>query len=241
VNLLERTQFFAERVTAIAGLRERAGKAGTIEQRAASLQAISSELSQLQGPIQIVEDRSIKIPDLDRKLLESLRARASSLKDRFATDKGSMLEPFPGEDFRYVFVTPLTQCSKKSRAALQSAWEDWATGSLPKIDDEVLAILSEIPALKSPVANIRNLRGQARELCSELPNSPDTVEALTRLAQEIASSWQSLAGDGIAPSVLTFLRAAGSPQGAAYELLTDDVFHWLSEHGLSQTLRIRLG
>lgn len=241
MNLLERSRTLAADVAALVDLRERAKHAALIEQRANLLAAKATELAGLQAAAQVLSGEQIEVHALDRSLVAGIRSQTVDLQRRFAQDKSVMREPFPGEDFRYFYLASVAKCAASGRAALADAWRDWGERQLPRVDDEVLGILGQLPALKDAVARIREKRTLALKSVATLPDAPAAVLMLTSLASDIRTQWQSLAGDGIAAPVLAFLRAAGGQDGAPYGLLTDEVLRWLNEHGLAQSLRVRIG
>ena len=152
-----------------------------------------------------------------------------------------MLEPFPNEDARFVFIQPLRQLPNKVDTAMREVWANWVRSHLPQLDVEVLEILGAIAALRQPVGQILSLRREANQCCAVLPEGGDDIEHALRLCARIREEWFSLAGEGIPQEVMTFLRDAGSPSGAAYSLLTAGVMEWLNQHGLKQALRVRMG
>jgi len=241
MNLLKRSRTLAADVAALVDLRERAKHAELIEQRANSLVAKATELAGLQAAVQVLSGEQIAVHALDRSLVAGMRTQTADLQRRFAQDKSVMREPFPGEDFRYFYLASVAKCATSGRAALADAWRDWGERQLPRVDDEVLGILGQLPALKDAVARIREKRTLALKSVATLPDAPAAVLMLTSLASDIRTQWQNLAGDGIAAPVLAFLRAAGGQDGAPYALLTDEVLRWLNEHRLAQSLRVRIG
>lgn len=241
MNLHERSKQLSEKITALIGLKKRSVFAGEIEKRATTLDALSNGLQPLIDVAQVLAQHGIPVYALDRKLLFALRAKTADLQLRFAADKAAIQNPFPDQDFRFCFEQPLKKCAESSKAGLTSAWAHWANGLLPKLDEEVLFILAAIPALQRQVGHIKMLRLRAAEIVAVLPRSNEPIAEITAIAQEIATEWQGLAGDGIAPRVLDFLRAAGGQDGAGYDLLTPEVLGWLSDNGLVRSLRIHMG
>lgn len=241
MNLLERSKTLAADVAALVDLRERAKHAEFIEQRANQLESKATDLAALQAAAQVLSGQQLEVRSLDRNLVAGMRTQTADLQRRFAQDKSVMRAPLPGEDFRYVYLASVAKCATSGRAALSDAWREWGERQLPRVDDEVLGILAQLPALKEAVARIREKRTLALKSIATLPDSPAAILMLTSLASDIRTQWQSLAGDGIAAPVLMFLRAAGGQDGAPYALLTDEVLRWLNEHRLAHSLRVRIG
>jgi hypothetical protein len=171
----------------------------------------------------------------------SLRDRVIDLQRRYANDKNVVLDPFPGEDVRWVLNQPLSQLPQKVKAALISAWGSWSRVNIPDIDKDVLEILAGITALRDSVAILRNLKANAETVCASLPEGSEDVVHLRKLCEDISAVWHNLAGEGIPTAVLIFLRSAGNRDGAQFDLLTTEVLDWLVVHGLRDALRIRMG
>lgn len=241
MSLLERIELSRERIGALQSLKQRAEQAAEFEQRAKTLAGLASELDPLCAPAAVLHQAGIAIPQLDGDLLAALRSRAVRLKEGYAQDRSSILIPFPDEDFRFVFLTPCATFKRKTEAALADAWSGWVHGKTPAIDHEVLRVLSGVGALSVAVTRIQALLGLLGRYAAGLPKSADDVKQVTALCSQVDLAWYELAGDGIAPDVLTFLRSAGSGIGASYEQLTPSILEWLDEHNLRRVLRVRLG
>ena len=241
MNLFERVQDLEIRIKSLTGLRARSNQADKFERRAKDLSLPSNALERLKPSMNIVLSRGIKCDALNKELIQSIHARITDLRSRYANDKNVIIDPFPGEDTRYIFTQPLAGLPANVDSALKNAWKVWAGNKLPKIDREVLEILANINSLKISVQNIKSLQIRADEICNRLPENEATVNELTQLCERIATTWHELTGDGIPPEVMSFLRAAGSYNGVGVEALTAEVFDWLRQHNLSKSLRIRMG
>ena len=241
MNFLERAKVLSLEINAIDGLKKRADQAVLFEKRAKDLSIPADELGNLEEAITVIGHLGIPTPLLDRSLVVSLRDRIIDLQTRYANDKNVVLDPFPGEDVRWVLNQPLSQLSQKVKAALISAWGSWSRANIPDIDKDVLEILAGITALRDSVAILRNLKAKAESVCASLPEGSEDVDHLRKLCEDINAVWHNLAGDGIPTDVLIFLRSAGNREGAHFDLLTTEVLDWLVVHGLRDALRIRMG
>lgn len=241
MNLLERAKSLSLEIQAIDALKKRADQAVLFEKRAKDLAAPVDELSNLEEAVRVIASLHIPAPLIDRSLVGSLRDRIVDLRSRYSSDKNVVLDPFPGEDVRWVLNQPLSQLSQKVKAALLAAWGNWSRANIPDIDKDVLEILAGIIALSDSVATVRNLKAKAETVCASLPGGVDDLERLRKLCEEISAVWHNLAGEGIPADVLIFLRSAGNREGAKFDLLTSEVLAWLAVHGLRDALRIRMG
>lgn len=241
MTLLQRAQELSQRIAALDDLKRRADQAGVFERRANELAGPAEECQRLEAGARTLASHAIHLPSLDTSLARALHERVSDLRQRYAEDRNVMLDPFPAEDARFVLMQPLRQLPGKANVAMHDAWAQWAGVRLPQIDSEVLAVLGEIAALREPVRRIRSLGREAEQCCSTVPERTENIEYFLQLCTRIQQEWHNLTGEGIPQEVLTFLRAAGGPSGAAFSLLTSEVLEWLSTHGLKQALRVRMG
>jgi hypothetical protein len=111
---------------------------------------------------------------------------------------------------------------------------------MPPIDHEVLSVLADVSALRTAVTRIQAVLALINRYANALPQSVGDVQQVLTQCAQAEQAWRELAGDGIAPDVLAFLRAAGGA-GASYEQLTPSILVWLDAHNLRRVLRVRLG
>lgn len=241
MSLLERVELAKGRIDALRSLKQRADQAADFEQRAKVLTVLAAELEAVRAPAAVLEQAGIAAAPADEKLLAPLRARAGLLKDGYAQDRSSIIAPFPGEDFRYVFLAPCNAFRQKAEAALHGAWSGWVQRNTPAIDQEVLRVLSTVSALSTTVTRIQAQLALIDRHAAVLPRDAADVEYVRELCAQANEAWHALAGDGIAPNVLAFLRNAGSSTGASHDALTPSILQWLDDHNLRRVLRVRLG
>lgn len=240
MSLLEQVARTKQRIYDLQALERRAARAAEFEQRATTLGAIVTTLKPLCVPVAVLKQAGIDVPELDEALLGALRSKAADMRAAYAQDRSTMLMPFPGQDFKYVFVNPCTTFRQKAETALRNAWSQWVHIKAPAIDQEVLKVLYNVNALRITVTRIQAVLAQIDRHANALPQSVDDVQQVLRQCAQAEKAWHELAGDGIEPDVLAFLRAAGST-GATYEQFTPSILAWLDSHNLRHVLRIRLG
>ena len=241
MNIFERAAQLSSEINDLHALKIRATQAELYEKRANDLSIPVSELFPLNGSVHVLTQLNIPIQLIDRNLVVSLYLRIKDLKSRYEIDRNAIIDPFPGEDVRFVFTQPLSQFPQKINAALRETWSNWAQKNVPSIDNEVLEILTEISALHNSVAGIQRLKMNAESYGASLPSNLDDVNSLTNICNKILEEWHSLTGDGISEGVLKFLREAGNKDGAKFESLNSEVDEWLELHDLKGSLRIRMG
>ena len=240
MSLLEQVAHTRQRIHDLQALKERAARAADFEQRATTLSGLVTTLTPLCLPVAVLKQASIEVPELDHALLGALRAKAADMKAAYAQERSTILTPFPGQDVKYVFVNPCGTFRQKTEIALKNAWLNWVRTKMPPIDQEVLSVLSDVSALRTTVTRIQAVLALISRYANALPQSAADVQQVLTLCAQAEQAWRELAGDGIAPDVLAFLRAAGGT-GASYEQLTPSILAWLDTHNLRRVLRVRLG
>jgi hypothetical protein len=241
MSLLERIERSRTRIDALQALKKRATQAADFEQRANTLSSIAASLAILETPSAVLQQAGIRVPELDRALMSQLHLKAVQLRDGYKVDRANILNPFPGNDAKFVFFNPSNTFKQRTEEAFRNAWSEWVQRRMPAIDQEVLSVLAGVNALRTAVAKVQTLLGQIKSCIQKLPQSKEDVDQVVLLCADANRDWHELAGDGIDPEVLAFLRVAGSADGAAYDLLTPSILEWIEAHGLRRVLRIRLG
>lgn len=241
MTLLKRAQDLSNIVSELDGLQKRAKQAQLFERRANELETPSVELQQLEPSIHVLQELQIRAQTIESQTVAAVGGRINDLRTRYLLDKNVMIDPFPKENIRYVLYAALEQLPDKALDALLKAWGEWSRKQLPSVDDDVLMLLERIEALRTPVLNIRRLLADAEGICSVLPKDRESVVRLTALGDTMRDTWHNLTGDGVPLTVLAFLRKAITAEGAKLQDLTQEVLGWMSEHGLSNSLRVRVG
>lgn len=240
MSLLEQVAHTRQRIHDLQALKERAARASEFEQRAITLGGLVTTLTPLCLPVAVLQQARIEVPELDHALLGALRSKAADMKAAYAQERSTILTPFPGQDFKHVFVNPCGTFRQRAETALKNAWFNWVHVKMPPIDHEVLSVLADVSALRTAVTRIQAVLALINRYANALPQSVGDVQQVLTQCAQAEQAWRELAGDGIAPDVLAFLRAAGGA-GASYEQLTPSILVWLDAHNLRRVLRIRLG
>lgn len=136
-----------------------------------------------------------------------------------------------------IFISSLEGLTKTLTQQLLQAWKNYLTLRMPSTNQEMLNLLGRVDAFKSTVQKIRNLDALIPR--EEFPKSCEEFDNIDRLIDQLRESWDSLSSDEAPEAVLRFLRATAS-QGASLTLLTPEVQDWITRHGISDSLRIRL-
>lgn len=108
---------------------------------------------------------------------------------------------------------------------------------MPSTNSEILNLLARIEAFKNTVRQIQIIDGEIKNVTYPKDNA-DFIEYESKIKQ-LKHAWDSLSSDEVPEAVLNFLRAAAN-QGAPLNLLTSEVQDWINQHGISDSLKIRL-
>ena len=241
MTLLKRAETVSNNVRDLKDLEKRAEHAQLFEKRANDLERPAVSLRKLEPSIEILVEHQIIATAVESGTVAAIKSRLKDLHLRYLLDKNVMIDPFPKEDIRFVLYRALEQLTEQSDAALLEAWGEWGRRQLPCVDNEVLALLEKIEVLRVPAQTVKRLRQEAVEICSSLPADKGAITRLKTLAGDMSETWHNLAGEGVPVPVMAFLRNAITYEGARFEDLTLEVRDWMSEHGLSNSLRVRVG
>lgn len=240
MTLLQRSDALAQMIKDLVQLKEHAAQAAHFARRADDLAVPASELREWSAVHMVLTSHGIVAPGLGTLSLTSWAGTLSEIKDRYTHDPKVILDPFPGQDVRAIFVVPLKQLPARVREVLKTAWSEWVEKQMPAIRDDLLAVLSGIPALRSSVQTISDTKRRALQKGSELPRARADIDEVLSFARQIDQAWRSLTGDGIPDEVIAFIRIAGQPSGAPVGALTPLVLEWFEQHRIDQALRIRV-
>jgi len=241
MTLLQRAQSISTDICGLSALQKRAQQAELFERRANELEGPAVSLRKLEPSIAIFLELQVPANTIDTQSVAAVKGRIKDLRSRYLLDKNVMIDPFPKENIRYVLYGTLDKLPTTSGDALLQAWDTWSRRQLPSVDDDVLTLLEKIEALRPSALIIRQLGGEAEGICSSLPTDREKVARLTTLGDNMRETWHNLTGEGIPLAVLAFLRRAITIEGAKLQDLTQEVLDWMSKHGLSNSLRVRVG
>lgn len=169
----------------------------------------------------------------------------NSAADDFIEEVEYILEKFSGDPFWIIQGLKNTDIGNTCRTLvkaldsyIQSNWQV-LTSEFPVKSFETLDVLGNIPSFKERVEQIKitcikidNLRKQ------KMPQTGD-ISRYKSLVDKFDSLWLEFESDDIPDEVEVFLRSAGTVGGADLELLTDEVFEWINNHHIEDSLGIK--
>jgi hypothetical protein len=222
-------------VALIARQRELSVQVRQLEGFRGQLQEVTRAVERL-GPLmstwRLLRERRIGGAGADEQAAALLQ-QVTQLRECYEGDHASILGPS-----RLASVRGVHTLANALQARLLVEWQQYAAALVPSVNDELLNVLSRIPALKAGVdavwAGLRDLN--ERLLC--LPAGAEDVDAFEARAADLRRKWDAFDTAHLSPEVLQFLKDAGGA-GAALDALTDTVRDWLREHNLATAFRVR--
>lgn len=241
MNLVESATTLKTDLAALEQLRKSAGAADRFERRAKELEAPAKDLSQLATVISLLRNHSVPNVQFEELALGEWETRLKRLRENYEQDPTTILDPYPNEDVRAKLLSPLKQLPLDVSSRVSAAWVSWVSCRLPAVSDDILNVLSGIPALRNSVEKLRALKQEVSIAASRLPQTQAHIDGVLKRIQALETAWGALTGAGIPKEVIQFLRAAGQVSGAPYAMLTPAVMQWLIEHQLHQSLTVKVG
>ncbi|BAY89820.1 MULTISPECIES: hypothetical protein [unclassified Tolypothrix] len=120
---------------------------------------------------------------------------------------------------------------------LSEAWKSYRDQQMPSTKNEILNLLAKVEAFKHTVLQIQIIDGEIKNVTYPKNNAEFAI--YERKIEQLKYYWNTLSSDEVPEAVLHFLRAAAN-QGASLNLLTPEVQDWINQHGISDSLKIRL-
>jgi hypothetical protein len=120
---------------------------------------------------------------------------------------------------------------------LKQTWQNYLKQKMPTTNPDLLNLLEKVASFKDTVTKIKRLDQLIKEY--DYPQSKEEFNNIEQWINNLRESWENLNSDQVPDAVIRFLRAAAN-QGASLNLLTDEVKDWIIQHGLYDSIRIRL-
>lgn len=251
LTLVDRTAALRDRLTSLSKLRELATQAQQFQTRATELERATSALATWVIVLERFRTHGVPLP-ADLPETASVHKLASQMSSAFANDPQSIIPANPM--LKKAFWEPLDGLPRQLAQALGTAWISYVESLAPAPQAELLDVLGALPAFRAQVGRIRGLYRALDELkrpealLKAAQSGADSAAQLDvllawseSLPKEITTALSELTGEGIPADILSFIRLATAPTGAPFAQLTSSVRDWLEQHGLVESLRVRLG
>jgi hypothetical protein len=226
MTLVERTVALRERCTSLSTLGDRIEEARKLGTRLAELRGVAENLPEILKTIDMLAKAGVAVQGSDSSVAQ-VRTAIAKIKTRFAQAR----EPdalTKGQDWKVL----IRELPKVVAELDESAAEAWGThahhlfaGDAPTAVERTLA---PTDANKAALVKYRQAHERYVRLKGSVPEGPEAVAELARVAQEL----KSVKFDYDVPaSVRKFLEAL--PAGAPLALLTAEVRDWIDQRGLA--------
>lgn len=232
--LTERVRLLTAEMDNLAILKEAAAEAARFETRVKQLEKPLTEIGTLGTTHQILRLRSVKI-ELDEEYVAALQSNLEKVAEDFKDNPKTILQPDQG--LRSRFWIPLEQFPDHLNRSLLNAWKLYVNGKAPRIAEDILLVLGNVPAFREQVRTIGDLLSRISVLGSTLPKTAEAFDQVEMLTIKLTATWRNLQGDGIPRDVLEFIKKAADGT-ATYKDLSDSILTWLQSRNLLGMLRI---
>jgi hypothetical protein len=236
VSLLERSSKLAASASELERLREVSQQAKALQSRADSFDADLTRTRLAVDSYRRLAGRGLAIA-ASTQSAAGIGHFARDLRAKVEADPSVILSP----DLNVApqLRNPLKTLLDDLERATKEAWGSHVENAMPPIKSDLLDVLSRIPGLKSDVDSVRSLWNRLIGLAEKVPSTDEAITFVDTLVGEINKSWQNLDAASLPAEVVTFLRAAIAPTGAALGLLTPTVLNWLQQHQLQGSFAIK--
>ncbi len=206
----------------------------TIQTRQQQIMELVAAIQPLMETLKAFREKDIINIDLTQKADDILNI-IINIEDNFRNNSDWILDNknFNGNILKSNIEKLKTTLEKQ----FAESWESYRNEQMPSTNNEILNLLSRVEAFKQIVLQIRIIDREIREVI--YPKNGSEFAIYEGKIQQLQYYWNTLSSDEVPEDVLHFLRAAAN-QGASLNLLTPGVENWINQHGISDSLKIRL-
>jgi GGDEF domain-containing protein len=193
------------------------------------------ELSLLIETLRIFRQKGMIAFDFSPKITPLLEI-VSNIKDKFQENPEWIIDNknFNGKKFQ----SDLDNLTNLLKQQLLQSWRNYLARRLRSTKSEFFDLLSRIDAFRATIQKIRNLDRLIKR--DEFPKNKEEFDNTEQIIYQLEELWNNLNTSEVPDVVLCFLKASVSQEGAPLNLLTSEVRDWITKHGVSEVLRIRL-
>ena len=215
----------------VAKAEEREDIVERLGERHKELEELRDTVLPITEALNVLTNRTLLVGSLDatkafervRKVREALQSDPLSItKGRDFTNMRSALQKFAIE----------------SQKVIEATWEQFLPRAKPNIDTNQIAQAEQQDAFRTKAIQLKNRAKHAESLSKRAPFTEEAFQELETTWQEVRNLIEDLPAVANDPTVREFLKAANSRNGAALELLTDEVRQWLAENSSADKYRI---
>jgi hypothetical protein len=196
-------------------------------------------VSELKGRIETVRSlclRGAVSPDVQSKA-DAFLSQVNNVRSNFDADPAWIIRS--GNFNVAYFKNALKGLNQELDFHISREWNRY-TERARHVNGEVLSVLGGIPAFSSTVQKIQILARRIDALRSKNPCGEPDFQKFDQLVDDMDKAWGELGSEDVPPSVMKFLRASGTREGATLDLLTEEVKKWLQSCKIEGSFRVQL-
>ncbi len=232
--LLEKSQELIELSQKKQALRKNLDNLQIIQTRQKQITDALASIQPLVEALKAFRQRGINNIDLTHKA-ESILSFVINAEENLQKNPDWILE---NKNFKGSFLNSNINSLKTTlEQQLSEVWKSYRDQQMPSTNNEILNLLAKVEAFKQTVLQIQIIDKKIKNVIYPKNNADFTI--CEREIEQLKHAWDSLSSDEVPEAVLHFLRAAAN-QGAPLNLLTSEVQDWINQHGIADSLKIRL-
>ncbi|PHM10110.1 hypothetical protein [Nostoc sp. 'Peltigera malacea cyanobiont' DB3992] len=232
--LLEKSQELVELSQRRKSLQNFVGNLKTIQTRQKQIADALATIQPLVEALKAFRQRGINNIDLTHKA-ESILSFVMNAEENLQNNSEWILD---NKNFKgNILKSHIENLKATLEQQLSEVWKSYRDQQMPSTNNEILNLLAKVEAFKQTVLQIQIIDKKIKNVIYPKNNADFTI--CEREIEQLKYYWNSLSSDEVPEAVLHFLRAAAN-QGAPLNLLTSEVQDWINQHGISDSLKIRL-
>ncbi|MEA5506976.1 hypothetical protein VB735_28560 [Halotia wernerae UHCC 0503] len=232
--LLEKSQELVELSQRKKSLQSFAANLQIIQTRQKQITEAVAAIKLLVEALKAFRQRGINNIDLTHKV-ESILSFVINAEDNLQNNPHWILD---NKNFKgNILKSNIDSLKTTLEQQLSEAWKRYRDQQMPSTNNEILNLLAKVEAFKNTVRDIQIIDREIQNVIYPKNNAEFAV--YERKIEQLKYYWNSLSSDEVPEAVLHFLRAAAN-QGAPLNIFTSEVQDWINQHGISDSLKIRL-
>lgn len=203
--------------------------------RSSSLQDLVRSLNEVCNSYYVMKKAGIKCPNFNEALESTLTITNTKTK-LFLEKPEWLLDTTEFQSFHRIIKNSIEQVRKR----LLEIWLQYIREIRPFIQEETLSIISKISSFQHDIEIMRSNLNTIDSISKRLPDSEHVMDQLKKSIDELNLMWAKFGQGNIPMDVLSFLKQAGSLNGAPIHLCTASVMNWLNEHDILKYCTVRI-
>lgn len=233
--LVEKASKFIELVETTQRLESEKDLLMQFRSRSTQLQELVRVLNEISMSYQVMRNAGIDSPNF-KDTLEPVFVLTNSKIKLYLEKPDWILDTTEFQSFQKSIKNSV-ELVKKS---LLENWSRYIQATCPHIHQETLIIFSKISSFQRDIEAMRNHLVHIDSLSKQLPISVSVTDQLKTSIDELNLLWAKFGQGNVPEDVLSFLKVAGSLNGAPIHLFTSSVVSWLEQHDILRHCTIRI-